>query len=481
MSKSEKSMDGLGTSQLWAEFRFSVIGALLSCPPKRGQLNKQLEELSQKSWKHPVTEEPFKISIPTIERWYYAALKEKGSPMPALSRKVRSDIGQSKAVTEDIKVELEKLFNGHKSWSYQLQNDNLAVVVEQKKLGKSPSYSTVRRFLVGRGLVKQKKSRNYQREGFKKSQLQKQQRETRSYENPYVGGLWHLDFHHCSREVITSQGELVRPTVLGIIDDRSRLLCHIQWYFGEGTENLVHGFIQALQKRGMPRSLLTDNGKPMLSTEFTSGLKRLGISHKTTLPYSPEQNGKQETIWSVVEGRLMAMLENKKDLTLKFLNDATIAWAEADYNKANHDEIKTTPLRRFLDDQSVLRESPSSELLKNAFCRQERRKLRKSDTSISIQGIRFDIPSQYKHLVNIYVRYACWDLRSVHLFNNVTNKLMEKIYPTDKAKHGEGRRKVISASQSEPSQTDEVAPLLLKILAEVAETGLPPAYQPKED
>jgi putative transposase len=284
---------------------------------------------------------------------------------------------------------------------------------------------------VSRGLVKQTRKRNAKRPGFQKSLLKKEQRETRSYENPYVGGLWHLDFHHCSREVLTTQGELLRPLALGIVDDRSRLLCHIQWYFKEDAESLVHGFIQALQKRGMPRSLLTDNGKAMLSAEFTQGLRRLGIVHKTTLPYSPEQNGKQETLWGVVEGRLMAMLENKKDLTLKFLNDATIAWAEADYNKVNHTELKSTPLSRFLNDHSVLRECFSSEKLRTTFCREERRTIRKSDVSISLQGVRYDIPYQYKHLLHLYVRYAIWDLSFVHLVNKETNKLMGRIYPTD--------------------------------------------------
>ncbi len=38
-------------------------------------------------------------------------------------------------------------------------------------------------------------------------------------------------------------------------------------------------------------------------------LGRLGITHATTLPYSPYQNGKQEAFWGQVEGRLLAMLE----------------------------------------------------------------------------------------------------------------------------------------------------------------------------
>jgi putative transposase len=52
----------------------------------------------------------------------------------------------------------------------------------------------------------------------------------------------------------------------------------------------------------------------------------LGIVHVTTLPYCPEQNGKQESFWGQVEGRLLAMLESEEALTLPMLNRATQAW-----------------------------------------------------------------------------------------------------------------------------------------------------------
>ena len=41
------------------------------------------------------------------------------------------------------------------------------------------------------------------------------------------------------------------------------------------------------------------------------------------LPYSPQQNGKQENFWTRVEGRLMPMLEGEPELTLELLNRAT--------------------------------------------------------------------------------------------------------------------------------------------------------------
>lgn len=61
--------------------------------------------------------------------------------------------------------------------------------------------------------------------------------------------------------------------------------------------DLVHGLSQAIQKRGLPRALLTDNGSAMVAEEVTEGLLRLGIVHERTLP-AAYQNGKQEAFRS---------------------------------------------------------------------------------------------------------------------------------------------------------------------------------------
>ena len=109
--------------------------------------------------------------------------------------------------------------------------------------------------------------------------------------------------------MLTPNGQWLRPIALGILDDHSRLCCHIQWYLSETAEDLVHGLSQAIQKRGLPRALLTDNGAAMVAEEVIEGLLRLGIVHERTLPYSPYQNGKQEAFWGTLEGRLIKMLD----------------------------------------------------------------------------------------------------------------------------------------------------------------------------
>ena len=116
----------------------------------------------------------------------------------------------------------------------------------------------------------------------------------------------------------------------------------------------MHGLSQAIQKRGLPRALLTDNGAAMIAEEVTEGLLRLGIVHEKTLPYSPYQNGKQECFWASLEGRLMEMLGGVRELSLAFLNEATQAWVEIEYNRRAHREIACSPVERFAQASDVL-------------------------------------------------------------------------------------------------------------------------------
>ena len=81
------------------------------------------------------------------------------------------------------------------------------------------------------------------------------------------------------------------------MDDRSRLICHLQWYLDETAQSLVHSLSQAFMKRGLPRALMTDNGAAMLAEETVSGLQRLGVLHQTTLPYSPYQYVAHKNMW----------------------------------------------------------------------------------------------------------------------------------------------------------------------------------------
>ncbi len=400
----------------WAEFRFSVVGHLLAAPPAKGQLKAQIEALAVQTWRHPISGAPVRFGFSTIERWFYRALRERRDPVGVLRRKRRADAGGQPTMSDALRQAMFAQYAAHKSWSVQLHHDNLVALAETRPdLKPVPSSATLRRFMKANGLNKHKRVTSRQTLGAERAEARLVDREIRSYEAEYVNGLWHWDCHHGSRKVLTSRGEWRTPILFGVLDDRSRLACHLQWYLSETAQVIGHGLSQALQKRGLPRSALSDNGAAMTAAEITEGLTRLGILHQTTLPYSPYQNAKQEAFWGPVEGRLMAMLEDVPDLTLASLNEATQAWVEHEYNRKLHSEIGEAPVTRFIAGPDVGRPCPDSDTLRLAFTRSDTRMQRRSDGTIVINGRRFEIPNRYRHLTRIEARYANWDLGLVHL------------------------------------------------------------------
>lgn len=470
----------------WAHLRFSVVGALLSAPPPRGELQAELERLARKRWTHPVTGEPTVFSVSTIERWYNQARKEPRDPVGVLRRKVRKDAGKLE-LAEPLKDALRAQHVAHPSWSYQLHYDNLKVLAaKEPKLGELPSYSTIRRWMKSVSLRRSRRPSNSATPGEKQAAERLEAREVRSYENSYVNGLWHLDFHHAKRvRVLVSEGKWEAPLALSILDDHSRMCCHVQWYLaaGESAEDLVHGFCQACQKRALPRSVMSDQGSAMKSAEFKQGLMRLGIVQEMTLPHSPYQNGKQENFWAQLEGRLAAMLENVPDLSLAALNGATQAWVELEYNQKHHSEISETPLQRYLRDKDVGRPCPSSEDLRLAFCTEEKRKQRRSDGTLTVKGRRFEVSSRFRDLERVTVRYASWDLGRMYMVDEKNGTVLDRLYPLDRARNADGQRRALepiaAAATYEGPPAPTVPPLLAKLMDDYAALGLPPAYLPK--
>jgi len=467
----------------WALFRFSVVGGLLARPPENGELQNELMKLSRRIYTHPVTNKPATFHFSTIEAWYYKA-KNSQDPIIALSRKVRSDMGKSLVFDAELISLLGIQYNTYPNWSYKLHADNLsAEILERVPGATSPSYASVRRRMIERGWRKKSSKKKNRTAGQKAAAQRFEDYEVRSYEAENAHELWHLDFHESSRRVVDSNGQWHTPKALCIMDDHSRLCCHIQWYLNENTDVLLHGVSQAFYKRGLPRSLMTDNGSAMVAHETCNGLKRFGICHETTLPYSPYQNGKQEAFWSNLEGRLLAMMDRIDLLDLDYLNSATQAWVEMEYNKTEHYEIHMPPLQRMLDSKDMSRPAPAREELEFAFTVCETRKQRQSDGTISINGVRFEIPSRFHHIQQLYVCFKSWDQSVAWLVDKRTGTKLAAIYPQDKVKNASGKRRVKSIPM-DVKPPDELLKgsepaLLRKILSDYAQTGMPAAYLPK--
>jgi hypothetical protein len=140
-----------------------------------------------------------------------------------------------------------------------------------------------------------------------------------------------------------------------------------------------------------------------------------------------------------------------------------------------------SPLERYLQGPDVARESPDADTLRRAFRAQATRSQRRSDGTCSVLGIRFEVPARYRHLERLTLRYARWDLTSLELIDPHTEQPVATLYPLDKTANADGLRRALEPvnAPTPPAPTaGEMAPLLKRLLAEYAATGLPPAYLP---
>lgn len=473
--------DGAPVRARWARLRFGIIGSLLASPPEKGQLQERIQELADKEWEHPTKGEMTRFSFATIERWYYVARDQEPDPFGKLARRTRKDAGTHPSIGAKLGEAIARQFSEHRSWQYQLHYDNLVVLADSDpELGPIPSYATVTRYMKALGMLKERKRKSKEHRGL-------EPREKRSWEVAFANQLWHLDFHEGSRSILMGGG-WVKPWLIGILDDYSRLACHVQWYNVENTENLVHGLSQAFQKRDLPRALLTDGGGAMKAAETRQGLERQGVLHEMTLPETPEQNGKQENFWTRVETRLLPMLEGVEDLNLRFLNEATQAWVELEYNQAVHSETGQRPIDRFLGGKNLGRPCPDTQTLRRAFRMQTTRAQRRTDGTISVEGRRFELPSRYRALQRVTVRYARWDLCTVDLVDSHDESLLCTLFPLDRQRNANLPRRTLERVDDpnielaqQPVKASGPAPLMRKLLADYAACGLPPAYIPKDE
>jgi putative transposase len=460
----KKSVDALAYER--GLFRYSIVAELLSRPPEVGDLAKRLQEISKKSFVQTWNKKEIKISIRTLERWYAAARKAQ-RPSEILQPRLRIDRGTSRVLTEEHKSWLADYRLQFPSWSIQLLFDNMVAAALKSN---EPSYSTVLRYFKRQGFW-----------GYRSPGKGRNAKEVRSYEVEFVGQMWHMDFHKGNRKVVTEDGEFQQPICMAIIDDKSRLVCHAQWFLNETAEVLVHGLTQAILKRGLPRTFYSDNGSAMKAEEFKAGLDALNIKIENTLPYAPYQNGKQEAFWQPLEGRLIKMLPAEKRLTLEVLNIVTQAWIEQDYHIKIHSETGEKPLDRFFNCSHVLRDSPAYDDLKCNFRMHVTRTVRKTDSTVTLDGVRFQVPQCYTHMDSLFLRYARWDLGEAEILCPDSYKSLCVIIPLDKLANSSGIRKSIRTDTQEdiPNtsaddtfldlNTDQLPPLLANCLRKHAQ------------
>jgi transposase InsO family protein len=218
--------------------------------------------------------------------------------------------------------------------------------------------------------------------------------------------------------------------LLSLIDDKTRMIMHAEFYSNQRLPILEDCFRKALLKFGKPSAVLVDNGKIFVSKWFKLACVRLGVKHVAAKPYSAKTKGKCEKFHQVVDTFLSEFsLEPLKTLTE--LNRKFSIFLDEGYTHDHHDALKSeerdphtgellskrerTPYQAYTEDPAKVKYVSSLEC-RDAFLWEEQRTVDKSGC-IKLAGVMYDVgvPLIRKR---VDVRYDPFDISIIEIWHD---------------------------------------------------------------
>lgn len=319
-------------------FRFGVIFPLLGGTSGYGQKSKMIAELAAKEYEIPGSMRRI-LSKSTIYLWL-VAYQERG--LEGLCPQTRSDKGEFRKISTETELALRQYKDQHPDWKLTTLVKIAAkegVLLPSERIPMSVIYR------VFKDYNKEKKARN--------------SKDMRRFEMENCNDVWMLDAMVGPKVVVVEEGKQKTVTAIlwALIEDKSRLITHGEFYRNQKAESLLACLWEALSKRGLPRKIFTDNGAAMKDNRLKLGCADLEISLSYAKIYTPTSKAKIERFFSTVRMQFLPLVEGKT-LTLRELNAAWFIWLK-EYNTRYHSGIGTSPLDCYMDNIKAVRPAPA--------------------------------------------------------------------------------------------------------------------------
>jgi transposase InsO family protein len=326
------------------------------------------------------------ISARSLRR-YIQTYKAKG--YKSLSAVRRSDKGIPRVVPKEVIDEAVKL-------RQELPTRSVRRIIEILEGEKFVKPGEVSRTSLNRQLIQR---------GFGASQLRAEGKSSQPscrFERRRRNDLFQADLKYGPTIVIN--GTKKKTYLLAIIDDKTRMIMHAEFYSTQRLPILEDCFRKALLKFGKPTDILVDNGKIFVSKWFQLACARLGIRHIRAKPYVAKTKGKIEKYNQKIDEFLREFaLEPVK--TLSELNRKFNIWMDEGYTHDNHEALKLeqrdphtgellhtrerTPYQAYTEDPAKVRYISSIEC-REAFLWEEQRTVDKGGC-VKLKGLMFDV------------------------------------------------------------------------------------------
>jgi transposase InsO family protein len=311
----------------------------------------------------------------TLEEWYYQYEKDG---FEALKPKGRKDLGSQRALTPDVSAQLEELRKANPQLTVRTLVRRL---LEQGVLQPGEfSLSSVYRHLHRCGLD----ARSLRL----RSELGEGTGPQKAFESAFTNDLWMTDMMHGPTLAVEGKRP-VHTRMFAFVDDCSRLCTGAAYYAGESLDYLLDTLRRAIECRGIPRRIYSDNGKVFTCRHLKVVCANLDIRLLHAKPYHSWSKGKVERFFRTVQSDFQQQLVFEPAKDLEELNERFHLWLEKQYHRREHSSLQgESPAQRF-GARGVHLRLPGEDL-DRLFLHRATRKVRK-DATFSLAGILYEV------------------------------------------------------------------------------------------
>jgi transposase InsO family protein len=213
------------------------------------------------------------------------------------------------------------------------------------------SAESVRRTLIGNDLntpAKKRPSRNVTRPRF--------------FERSTPNQMWQTD-------IFTFRLGGRYAYLIGFIDDYSRYMVGLGLYMSQTAENLIELYRKATTEYGVPKEMLTDNGRQYTNwrgtSRFEAELQKDKIHHIKSAPHHPMTLGKIERFWKTIYGEFLVRAQVE---SFENAQERVRLWIKYYNHRRPHQGIKgLCPADRYFEVHHDLRKTIETGIAENVL------------------------------------------------------------------------------------------------------------------
>jgi putative transposase len=377
--------------------RFALISRLQELLRQPVSLKVALDMVSS-DCKLQLNGQPRPVPRRTLEDWWYAYQR---NGFAALHPKDRSDRGLPRKLTPEQERHVVESVKAYPAIAVKVLHRQWKEADPQM-----PGLNTIYRALQ-RHSMDQRSRRYLVRQAISGP--------TKAFEAPWVNELWMADFSPGPFLTLAGQKKPQATHLCAIIDDHSRIVPHAAYYTTADTRSFHQSLKQALQRRGLPRKLYTDQGKPFTNDHTRVICANLGIRLLHAKPYHAWSKGKIERLFQTIQSDFEACLRlpGQMPASLDQLNGRLWDWFQTIYHSRLHEGIGMTPNERFAQGSRQVRPLDPTLDLDRLFYAQLLRVVRK-DGTVRLNNQLYEVDLSLRGL-EVRLRFDPWTLARVEV------------------------------------------------------------------